>query len=177
LRLLAGLDTLGGPTDSGRIWLDRNEITQAPVERRQIGFVFQDPALFESMSVLENAAFGLRMRGAGKSERRSAVLPWLAKVGLDARADDGVEWLSGGERQRLALVRALCWKPRLVLLDEPFSALDRELRQALRADLLALHREWPVPWVLVSHDREDVESLATSERKIIGRDAGRRLLV
>jgi ABC-type nitrate/sulfonate/bicarbonate transport system ATPase subunit len=111
--------------------------------------------------VLENAAFGLRVRGASARERRAAVMPWLEKTGLASRAAEGITHLSGGERQRVAFVRALAWKPRLMLLDEPFSALDPELRSSLRGELLELHRQWPVPLLLVTHLEEDASELAT----------------
>jgi ABC-type nitrate/sulfonate/bicarbonate transport system ATPase subunit len=129
------------------------------------------------MSVAENAAFGLRMRGVAKAERRAQALKWLERVGLADRADSAVHSLSGGEKQRVAFVRALIWKPRLLLLDEPFSALDAELRAGLRRELLSLLAEWPVPMILVTHDREDAEALATTTRRIAEAMAGLRKLV
>jgi putative spermidine/putrescine transport system ATP-binding protein len=157
LRLLAGLES----PDSGRILLGGQDITQLAPPERGIGIVFQDAALFDSMSVAENAAFGLRVRGVGKQDRLKQAAEWLGRVGLGERGGEAVHHLSGGEKQRVAFVRALIWKPRLLLLDEPFSALDRDLRADLRRTLLDLHREWPVPMLLVTHDREDVDALAT----------------
>jgi putative spermidine/putrescine transport system ATP-binding protein len=159
LRILAGLDSL----DSGQIWLGNRNITQLPVHQRDIGYIFQEAALFESMNVIENAAFGLRMRGMAKTARRGVVIPWLERVGLASLAERSVHRLSGGERQRVAFVRALAWKPKLLLLDEPFSAMDPALRGVLRDELLALHRDWPVPLIFVTHDPEDAKVLATSQ--------------
>jgi ABC-type Fe3+/spermidine/putrescine transport system ATPase subunit len=157
LRLLAGLD----PVDSGRIRLGDEDITRLPPERRGIGMVFQEQTLFPSMTVLENAAFGLRMAGVGRAAREAETRPWLERVGLGARAGESVTVLSGGERQRVAFVRALVWKPKLLLLDEPFSALDAALRERLQGELVELHRLWPVPLLLVSHDAADA-AVATS---------------
>jgi ABC-type Fe3+/spermidine/putrescine transport system ATPase subunit len=176
LRLIAGLESLAPSRDQGTICLGAREITHVSPQSREIGYVFQDAALFESMSVLENAAFGLRMRGVGRSQRCETVLPWLERVGLRDRADHGVQRLSGGERQRVAFVRALVWKPRLLLLDEPFSALDHDLRQTLREELLRLHAAWPVPLIVVTHDREDVEALATRSAMIDQTVSGVRAL-
>lgn len=173
LRTLAGLE----PVERGSLWLDGREITRLAPPERGIGVVFQDAALFGSMSLVENAAFGLRMRGVGKRERREQALHWLERVGLAGRGDDSVEVLSGGERQRVAFVRALIWKPRLLLLDEPFSALDHVLRQTLRRELLGLLQEWPVSMILVTHDREDAEALATVRRGITEVSPGVRRLV
>lgn len=164
LRVLAGLE----PQLEGRISLDGRDLARLPTERRDIGYVFQEQALFPALTVAENAAFGLKIRGVGKDERMSMVMPWLERVGLASRASSEVTGLSGGERQRVALVRALVWKPGLLLLDEPFSALDPSLRQGVREALLELHRLWPVPMILVTHDESDLASLATAR---IGYDA------
>jgi len=160
LRAIAGIQEGFAPL-SGSVRLGERELSGLPPEERDIGFVFQDQALFPSLSVLENAAFGLRMRGVPRSEREAQVRPWLEKLGLTRYADSQVGGLSGGEAQRVAFVRALVWKPRLLLLDEPFSALDPALRDRLRLQLLELHREWPVPMLLVTHDEADVRAIAT----------------
>lgn len=173
LRTVAGLE----PAERGSLWLDGREITRLAPPERGIGVVFQDAALFGAMSLAENAAFGLRVRGVGKAERREQALQWLERVGLAGRGDDSVDILSGGEKQRVAFVRALIWKPRLLLLDEPFSALDPGLRQTLRRELLGLLQEWPVPMILVTHDREDAEALATVSRGITEVSSGIRRLV
>lgn len=166
LRVIAGLESLDGPGDRGRIWTGQRELTGLPPQVREVGMVFQDQALFPSMSVMENAAFGLRMRGFSKASREAEVLPWLQKVGLAGKAGSPIGWLSGGEAQRVAFVRALVFKPRVILLDEPFSALDAELRSVLRTELLELHRLWPVPMILVSHDPEDLKAIATTRLRV-----------
>lgn len=158
LRVLAGLESL--PPGSGRIYLGGEEITRLPVRARGIGLVFQDAALFPALNVLENAVFGLKVRGEAKKRAEALGLEWLERVGMKALARVPIHRLSGGERSRVAFVRALIWRPRLVLLDEPFSALDAELRTALRSELVELHRLWPAPLVLVSHDREDLQAVA-----------------
>ncbi|MCM2278730.1 MAG: ATP-binding cassette domain-containing protein [Oligoflexia bacterium] len=157
LRLLAGLEA----PDLGRIRLGKREITMLPPQKREIGMVFQDQALFPGLDVLENVTFGLRMKGVSRKEREALALPWLEKVGLLDRARFPVERLSGGEGQRVAFVRAILWRPKLLLLDEPFSALDAELRGVLRRELVELHQLWPVPLLLVTHDVQDLEAIAT----------------
>ncbi len=158
LRLIAGL-TLA---DSGSVLLGSENVTQVVPERRGIGFMFQEAALFPSMNVIENAAFGLRMRGVSRKEREAQSQSWLEKVGLASKAHASVETLSGGEKQRVAFVRAVVWKPRLLLLDEPFSALDVKLRGELRRELIELHRLWPVPMLFVTHDQAESEALGTA---------------
>ena len=136
LRVLAGLEA----PRSGRIWLGESEITREPAAARQVGLVFQDAALFPALSVLENAIFGLRVRGVSRSSAREQGLEWLDRVGMRAMGDLPVTRLSGGECQRVAFIRALIWRPRLVLLDEPFSALDTELREILRFSIFPRRR-------------------------------------
>lgn len=157
LRLIVGLET----PEQGQIFLGTSEITPMPARERQIGMIFQESSLFPELSVLENAEFGLKVRGRPRDERRAQVLEWLDRVGMKKDADREVTHLSGGEIQRVAFVRALIWKPRALLLDEPFSALDQGLRHVLRQNLMDLHRLWPVPIVLVSHNLEDVEFFST----------------
>jgi ABC-type sulfate/molybdate transport systems ATPase subunit len=156
LRLIAGLETL----DSGRVFLGDQDVTDWIPQKRRIGFVFQEAALFPSLDVLGNAIFGLLQHGCSRTEAEKQGLEWLEKVGLSQRAHSSISHLSGGEAQRVAFVRALIWKPQLILLDEPFSALDAELRQELRLQLLRLHEQWPVPMLLVSHDAQDLEQIA-----------------
>ncbi len=157
LRIIVGLES----PDEGVITLEGKDITGLPPEKREIGVVFQDLALFPSMSVLENAAFGLKMRGIPREEREAIALEWLEKVELKSHARESVTKLSGGEKQRVAFVRALVWKPKCLLLDEPFSALDPALRSSVRKELMALHALWPVPLLLVTHDVQDVEAIAS----------------
>ena len=134
--------------------------------------IFQDAGMFPALDVLGNATFGLRMRGMAKAEREGEGLRWLERVGLASLARSPVDKLSGGERQRVAFVRAVIWKPRLLLLDEPFSALDAGLRDALRSELLELHRLCPAPLLLVSHDERDAAALATQTLTLELRDGG-----
>jgi len=174
LRLLAGLE----PADSGRIWIDGVEVTGHPARERGIGYVFQEQALFPALDVLSNAAFGLAVRGMARAEREREARIWLDKVGLGPRARSSVQELSGGERQRVAFVRALIWRPKLLLFDEPFSALDKDARDGMRRELLALHRGAPVPMLFVSHDSSDVDALATKRLKLESDSGGatRRVL-
>ncbi len=157
LRAIAGLD----PIEAGSIRLGDTELSGLAPKDRRIGFVFQEPALFPALSVIENAAFGLRMRGAGRGEREKEAMHWLEAAGIAGLRDRSVDSLSGGEAQRVAWIRALIWKPGLILLDEPFSALDRDARSGLQRHLLNLHARRPVPMILVSHDEQDVAALST----------------
>ena len=161
LRLIAGLEPLSAKGDSGRIRLGGRDITELAVQKREIGFVFQEQALFGGRSVFENVAFGLRMRGIAAPEIKERVSEWLAKLGLSGHADENVDPLSGGERQRVALARALVVRPQLILMDEPFTGLDAGLKDSLCAEVLRIHSEKPVPLLLVTHDEREVSRLAT----------------
>lgn len=145
----------------GEIWLDGRLLSALPPEERGIGYVPQDSTLFPGMSLIENAAFGLRTRGISRSEREARVLPWLERLGLGQRLKLPVDLLSGGEKQRLSLIRALVWEPRALLLDEPLTALDPALREEVRGLLRELHTQAQIPFVIVSHDAEDIRGLAT----------------
>jgi ABC-type Fe3+/spermidine/putrescine transport system ATPase subunit len=157
LRLIAGLE----PLAEGGIWLGNEELTRLPPHRRRIGFVFQDHALFPTMNVLQNVVFGLRMSGMPQGEREKLGMEWLERVQLTHRAKASVTTLSGGEAQRVAFARALVARPRALLLDEPFASLDDEIRGELRRVLRAAHGAWPVPLLLVSHDKRDIDDLVT----------------
>ncbi len=159
LRWIAGLDQRDF---KGKVFAGDRDLTYLAPEFRNIGFVFQDANLFTSLTVMDNVTFGLRMRGVSRCVREAEGALWLEKVGLKGQSFSPVTQLSGGERQRVAFVRALIWRPQIVLLDEPFSALDPELRAALRRDLVEIHRLWPAPMLLVTHDEKDIEVLATS---------------
>ncbi|MBV9166658.1 MAG: TOBE-like domain-containing protein [Solirubrobacterales bacterium] len=151
LRIIAGLEA----PDSGEIQLDGADVTPARPQDRGIGFVFQHYAPFNHMSVRENVAFGLRIRKRPKAEVKAKVDELLALVGLTAWSGQRPAQLSGGQRQRMALARALAVDPRVLLLDEPFGALDANVRAELRLWLRRLHDEQHVTTVLVTHDQEE----------------------
>jgi putative spermidine/putrescine transport system ATP-binding protein len=167
LRMIAGLDRV----DAGRVRWGATDWTAVAVEKRRIGYVFQEYALLEAVNVLENVAFGLRMRGVAPRDREERAYAWLRRVGLADRAKARVATLSGGEKQRVALARTWVSEPRVVLLDEPFSAMDTELRGKLRQELLALLLEVPVPVVFVTHDEADCAALATRLLRVHERPA------
>ncbi len=158
LRMIAGLDSV----ESGSVKIGNEDVTRVVPEKRRFGFLFQEHALFPALGLLQNVAFGLKMQGVPKAEREAQALIWLEKVGLGSRAHDSIDVLSGGERQRVAFARAIVSQPRVLLLDEPFSALDATLKNQLRADLLALLKDYPVPTLLVTHDESDIAALATT---------------
>ncbi len=163
LRWIAGLvgHGEGAPRVSGRAKIGDRDITAAAPESRSVGFVFQDYALFPALSTLENVAFGLEMRGISSRERKEQGMQWLERLGLFGRAKTPAGLLSGGEKQRVALARALIWKPQVLLLDEPFAALDLAHRKAARELVRSVLQKDPVPMVFVTHDEADVRELAT----------------
>jgi sulfate/thiosulfate transport system ATP-binding protein len=165
LRIIAGLE----PADEGSIHFHGEDATAQPVRERQVGFVFQHYALFRHMSVFENVAFGLRVRPRrvrpSEAQIRETVLSLLHLVQLDVLANRRPSELSGGQRQRVALARALAVKPKVLLLDEPFGALDAKVRKELRRWLRRLHEEVHVTSVFVTHDQE--EALEVSDRVVI----------
>jgi sulfate transport system ATP-binding protein len=156
LRMIAGLER---PTE-GRIWVGSEELTPKSVQERAVGFVFQHFALFRHMTVAQNVEFGLRVRKQDKAERRARVEELLELVQLSPFAERYPDQLSGGQRQRVALARALAPRPQVLLLDEPFGALDAKVRTDLRAWLDGLHRELGVTSLLVTHDQEEALELA-----------------
>jgi sulfate transport system ATP-binding protein len=156
LRILAGLEM----ADAGTVHFEGADVTHTPAAARGVGLVFQHYALFEHMTVFENVAFGLRVRRQPKSKIVPRVKELLARVRLEGYADRAPSQLSGGQRQRVALARALASEPRVLLLDEPFGALDARVRQELRVWLRHIHDETHVTTVLVTHDREDAFDLA-----------------
>jgi sulfate transport system ATP-binding protein len=156
LRIIAGLET----PDSGSVLIDDQDVTRARPQDRGIGFVFQHYAAFNHMSVRENVAFGLRIRKRPKPQVQARVDELLALVGLTAWAGQRPAQLSGGQRQRMALARALAVEPRVLLLDEPFGALDAKVRAELRQWLRRLHDEQGVTTVLVTHDQEEAMEVA-----------------
>ena len=165
LRIIAGLES----ADSGQILLAGDDASDRHVRDRQVGFVFQHYALFRHMSVFENVAFGLRVRPRRQrpsdSEIKKRVFKLLELVQLDWLADRYPAQLSGGQRQRIALARALAVEPKVLLLDEPFGALDAKVRKELRRWLRQLHDEIHVTSVFVTHDQE--EALEVSDRVVL----------
>ncbi|HET9634472.1 MAG TPA: ABC transporter ATP-binding protein [Gemmatimonadaceae bacterium] len=156
LRIAAGYEV----PDAGRVLLGGADITRVPPERRGFGMVFQHYALFPHMSVENNVAFGLEARGVNKVDRLIKARAALANVGLEGAGDRAIQSLSGGEQQRVALARALVIEPRALLLDEPLSNLDPNLREAMRDDLRRMLRRVGVPALFVTHDQEDAFAIA-----------------
>ncbi|HEU4372584.1 MAG TPA: sulfate ABC transporter ATP-binding protein, partial [Telluria sp.] len=170
LRIIAGLEH----PDSGQVLLDAEDASARHVRERQVGFVFQHYALFKHMTVFENVAFGLRVkpRKERPSEQaiRDKVKQLLDLVQLDWLADRYPPQLSGGQRQRIALARALAVEPRILLLDEPFGALDAKVRKELRQWLRSLHSEIHVTSIFVTHDQEEALEVAN---RVVVMDKGR----
>jgi spermidine/putrescine transport system ATP-binding protein len=159
LRMIAGFER---PT-SGEIRLDGQDLSQTPPNKRPVNTVFQNYALFPHMTVRENVAYGLRWRkGISKADRERQVDEVLRQVRLTELADRRPTQMSGGQQQRVALARALVLRPKVLLLDEPLGALDAKLRKELRAELIAVHREVGITFLLVTHDQE--EALEMSDR-------------
>ena len=158
------MKTIAGivPARSGRILLDGRDITDLPIHRRGTVVVFQDMRLFPHKSVAENVAFPLKMQGIPKAQRLKTAMELLKKVQMDGFGNRKPGELSGGQQQRIALARALAAKPKLLLLDEPFSALDENLREDMRRLVLQLQKEFSMTVILVTHDRE--EALSMSDR-------------
>lgn len=165
LRIIAGLES----ADSGSVWLQGENATHTDVRERQIGFVFQNYALFETMTVADNISFGLRMRPRRQRPDAAAIKnktqDLLDLVQLSEFGGRYPTQLSGGQRQRVALARALAIEPRVLLLDEPFGALDAKVRQDLRRWLRDLHRELDVATIFVTHDQE--EALEVADRIVV----------
>jgi sulfate transport system ATP-binding protein len=156
LRTIAGLEH----ADTGRVMIDGDDRTAAPARERGIGFVFQHYAAFRHMTVRDNVGFGLRVRKTPKDEVRRRVDELLELVHLEGFADRLPGQLSGGQRQRMSLARALAVKPSVLLLDEPFGALDATVRKELRAWLRRLHDEMHVTTLFVTHDQEEAMEVA-----------------
>jgi len=155
LRLIAGL----APPDGGRILLDGVDLEGVPAQKRDCGFVFQSYALFRQMTVAANVEFGLRVRGAGRAERASRRDELLELVGLAGLGGRLPAQLSGGQQQRVALARALAHRPKVLLLDEPFGALDARIRLDLRRSLHSIQRELGITTLFVTHDQEEAFEL------------------
>ncbi|MFV5212634.1 sulfate/molybdate ABC transporter ATP-binding protein [Azonexus caeni] len=165
LRIIAGLEQ----ADSGQVLLDGDDASGTHVRERQVGFVFQHYALFKHMTVFDNVAFGMRMKPRGQrpsaAKIKDKVHELLNLVQLDWLADRFPSQLSGGQRQRIALARALAVEPRVLLLDEPFGALDAKVRKELRRWLRKLHDELHITSIFVTHDQE--EALEVADRVVL----------
>ena len=164
LRLIAGLEQ----ADTGHVLLGGNDVTGVPVQERGIGFVFQHYAAFKHMTVRDNIAFGLKIRKTPRDQIRDRVKELIRLVQLQGMAHRYPSQLSGGQRQRMALARALAAEPKLLLLDEPFGALDATVRKELRTWLRHLHDEVSVTTIFVTHDQE--EALDVAEQIVVMND-------
>ena len=158
LRLIAGFERL----DGGEILMDGARLDPIPAHQRQVNTVFQSYAIFPHLSVFENVAYGLRAKNAPKSEIPDRVTQALAMVKMSDFAQSAPSRLSGGQQQRVALARALVNRPRVLLLDEPLSALDANLRRQMQTELKSLQREVGITFIFVTHDQE--EAMALSDR-------------
>ena len=162
LRLIAGLEQ---PDAGGRVMFDDEDVTAQSIETRNVGMVFQSYALFPNMTVAENIGYGLRIRKLPAAEQRAGVAEMLGMMRIEALADRRIDQLSGGQRQRVALARALAVRPRALLLDEPLTALDAQLREALRVEINLLLRRLGITTIYVTHDQS--EAMALGDRIIV----------
>jgi len=164
LRIIAGLEQ---PDAGGRVLFDDEDVTRIPIERRGVGMVFQSYALFPNMTVAENIAYGLKIRGATAQERAGRVAELVALTGIAGLENRKIDQLSGGQRQRVALARAVAIRPRILLLDEPLTALDASLRERLRGELNRLLRSLGITTVYVTHDQG--EAMVLGDRIVVMR--------
>ena len=158
LRIVAGLES----ADAGRIMLDGQDLSRVPARERGFGIVFQSYSLFPNMTVTENVAYGLAVRGADASVQAARVRELLDLLMIPEHAKKLPHQLSGGQQQRVAIARALAVNPRLLLLDEPLSALDARVRASLRDQIRDLQRELRIPTLMVTHDQEEAMAMANS---------------
>lgn len=156
LKIIAGLEA----PESGSVWLNAQDISGWPTERRRLALMFQDFALFPHLNLRDNVAFGLVEQGVRRAEARERADAMLQRFGLGGRGAERVHTLSGGEQQRVALARALITEPQALLLDEPFSALDADLRADLRAEFAERIREHGMRALLVTHDEAEARAMA-----------------
>ena len=164
LKIVAGLEQ----ADDGQVFFDQQDITQLPPEKRHFALMFQDFALFPHLNVLDNVAFGLIEQKLSKKTAREQALAMLARFNLATHATDKVTTLSGGEQQRVALARALITQPKVLLLDEPFSALDAELRQSLREEFKQHITNMGIAALMVTHDEAEARAMAHRGVRLYG---------
>jgi putative spermidine/putrescine transport system ATP-binding protein len=156
LRIIAGLES---PDPGGRVLFDGKDMTSVPIERRNVGMVFQSYALFPNMSVADNIGYGLKIRGMGREERAARIAELVALTNITGLENRRVDQLSGGQRQRVALARAVAIRPGILLLDEPLTALDAALRDRLRGELNRLLRALGITTIYVTHDQSEAMEL------------------
>ncbi|RZI96167.1 MAG: ABC transporter ATP-binding protein [Microbacterium sp.] len=164
LRMIAGFEDV----TAGTIRIGGDDVTRTPPHQRQVNTVFQDYALFPHLTIAENVAYGLKVRGESRAERDAAVADAIAQVRLSHVAGRLPHQLSGGQRQRIALARALILRPRVLLLDEPLGALDKQLREEMQIELKRIQREVGITFIFVTHDQE--EALTLSDRVAVFND-------
>jgi putative spermidine/putrescine transport system ATP-binding protein len=164
LRIIAGLEL---PDAGGKVLFDGKDMTSVPIERRNVGMVFQSYALFPNMSVAENIGYGLKIRGVRKEERASRVAELVALTNITGLENRHIDQLSGGQRQRVALARAVAIRPGILLLDEPLTALDAALRERLRSELNRLLRALGITAIYVTHDQS--EAMELGDRVVVMR--------
>ncbi|MEI9806203.1 MAG: ABC transporter ATP-binding protein [Pseudolabrys sp.] len=164
LRIIAGLER---PDAGGRVWFNDTDVTNVPIERRNVGMVFQSYALFPNVNVADNIGYGLKIRGVGKAERWARIAELVALTGIEGLEHRSIDQLSGGQRQRVALARAVAARPSLLLLDEPLTALDAALRERLRGELDSLLRMLGITTIYVTHDQ--AEAMTLGDRIVVMR--------
>jgi putative spermidine/putrescine transport system ATP-binding protein len=156
LRIIAGLEL---PDEGGKVLFDDKDMTKVPIEKRNVGMVFQSYALFPNMSVADNIGYGLKIRGISKQERAARVAELVALTNITGLENRRIDQLSGGQRQRVALARAVAIRPGILLLDEPLTALDAALRERLRSELNRLLRALGITAIYVTHDQSEAMEL------------------
>ncbi len=164
LRIIAGLEQ---PDAGGRVLFDDADVTRTPIERRNVGMVFQSYALFPNMTVAGNIGYGLKIRGVAPADRRARVAELVALTGIEGLEHRRIDQLSGGQRQRVALARAVAVRPSALLLDEPLTALDAALRERLRGELNRLLHALGITTIYVTHDQ--AEAMALGDRIVVMR--------
>ena len=164
LRMIAGLEM---PDAGGKVLFNDADVTYVPIERRNIGMVFQSYALFPNMNVADNIGYGLKVRGVGDTERKARIAELIALTGIEGLEHRRIDQLSGGQRQRVALARAVAARPGVLLLDEPLTALDAALRDRLRGELNRLLRTLGITAIYVTHDQS--EAMALGDRIVVMR--------